>query len=230
MSTGRNDVAVVLKRIKAVFKEEKRLAMKMSREGGKEFHRGRADGYNDAMASAGTPRSRRRRRRSPKSSSRSGKRRRSRPPSSRARTLPRPAKRSTRTPGRTRSSRRPSRKDRRRRPGSAVNDQLPIAWQPKPLSRASDPSTSREAAAGASAKAACDRERCLRAVREHPGSTSHEIARYAGLDRHAAARRLPELRDVTAEVENGPARKCSVSGRMGITWVPRRQGVIGGVA
>lgn len=111
-----------------------------------------------------------------------------------------------------------------------MNDQLPLFHQPRPLSRATDPATSREAAAGASERARCDRERCLEVVRRRPGLTSAEIAVEAGLSRHAAARRLPELRDVTAEVENGPAKKCSVTGRAGITWVPRRQGVIGGVA
>lgn len=98
-----------------------------------------------------------------------------------------------------------------------MNDNLPLFSQPRPLSRASDPATSRSAANSAATKAKSDRERCLAVVLAHPeGLTSEEIAREAGMDRHAAARRMPEL-EAVALVERGPVRR-SVGGRDGVTW------------
>lgn len=56
----------------------------------------------------------------------------------------------------------------------------------------------------------------LAAVTQHPGRTSAELARAAGLDRYAVARRLPEL---SRWVRKGDARKCEVTGRSAVTWL-----------
>ena len=93
-------------------------------------------------------------------------------------------------------------------------DQLPHA-----TARASDPASSHQAAATveANGNAGCQRHRCLLTVRERPGLTSAEIANYAGVTRHTAARRLPELRRHLL-VRNGEPRKCTVCGVRSLTW------------
>lgn len=87
--------------------------------------------------------------------------------------------------------------------------------------RTTDPSTSHQAAAAAERRgvAAAHRLLCLAAVTREPGLTAAEIAERVGLERHKPSRRLPELRD-DGLVVNGPARLCSVQGRLSITWVP----------
>jgi hypothetical protein len=82
-----------------------------------------------------------------------------------------------------------------------------------------DPVTSDMAAARieASGHATAQRRAVLAAVLAHPGSTSAELARIAGMDRHAAARRLPEVRKAGL-VRNPGRRTCSVAGILAVTW------------
>jgi DNA-binding MarR family transcriptional regulator len=56
-------------------------------------------------------------------------------------------------------------------------------------------------------RAAKQRQRALRAVWEHPGHTSKELAALTGMDRYALARRLPELLR-TGCVRRTEAREC----------------------
>lgn len=49
-----------------------------------------------------------------------------------------------------------------------------------------------------------------------------DAAAAAGLDRYAAARRLPEL-ERDGLVRRGPARRSRVGGRPGVVWVRVRQ-------
>ena len=42
-------------------------------------------------------------------------------------------------------------------------------------------------------KAAAQKAAVLRALAEHPGTTTGELAELAGIERHAVARRMPEL-------------------------------------
>jgi DNA-binding transcriptional ArsR family regulator len=90
---------------------------------------------------------------------------------------------------------------------------------PVASSRATDPTTSKEAAerVEASGAADCQRAKCLAVVRATPGMTACEIAEAAGIDRYAASRRLPELRKAGLVV-NGLDRKCSVRGTNQMTW------------
>jgi hypothetical protein len=59
----------------------------------------------------------------------------------------------------------------------------------------------------------------LLALRKWPGRSSAELARLAGLDRYAVARRLPNLAARGLAVR-GPARRCSVTHSPCITWRP----------
>lgn len=85
--------------------------------------------------------------------------------------------------------------------------------------RRNDPPTSREAAtiAESSGSLNVQRRQCLDTVKSHPGLTSAEIAREAGLERHQAARRLPELR-TAGLLRNGEIRRCRVCGKQSLTW------------
>ena len=91
-----------------------------------------------------------------------------------------------------------------------------------PLARArnSDPVSSYWAArlAETSGKAARDRRACFIAVLAGEGRTSAEIAVVAGLDRHTAARRLPDLLAEPALLVQGAARVCRVKGTRAVTW------------
>lgn len=88
------------------------------------------------------------------------------------------------------------------------------------LARGSDPGTSHQAAREhvRSGQHGEQLHAVLKALRGQPGPvTSMELARAAGLDRYACARRLPDL--VRAgDVEQGEARPCRVSGRAAVTW------------
>jgi predicted ArsR family transcriptional regulator len=91
---------------------------------------------------------------------------------------------------------------------------------PRTLARATDPDTSREAARDAVASGSVARHESLilAALAGHAaGMTSEEIATAAGLDRHAAARRLPEL-ERRGLVRRGEPRRSAGSGRRGVTW------------
>ena len=87
--------------------------------------------------------------------------------------------------------------------------------------RNTDPFTSHEAAREAeeSGRAGAQRQICLTEVLRDPGKTAAEIAVAVGLERHAPSRRLPELREDRL-VKNGPARICTVTERMSLTWLP----------
>jgi CRP-like cAMP-binding protein len=86
-------------------------------------------------------------------------------------------------------------------------------------SRATDPDTSKEAARDVEVSGAAGRQRevCLRALGMQDGATAAEVALLAGLERHAASRRLPELRDAGL-VSCGDPRTCSATGRRCMTW------------
>lgn len=90
---------------------------------------------------------------------------------------------------------------------------------PMAKARATDPATSFEAARTVERTGVAhgQRAKCLEVVRKNPGTTSGEIAELAGMDRHASARRLPELR-AAGLVRNGDQRVCRVSGTRQITW------------
>lgn len=96
---------------------------------------------------------------------------------------------------------------------------LPDAGAPRRMARRSDPETSHDAAvqAVASGTVARDRDKILNAMRGQAWLTSEEIARLAGIDRVAAARRMKEL-EADRLIVRGPARKSTASGRAGVTW------------
>lgn len=91
--------------------------------------------------------------------------------------------------------------------------------------RKSDPVTSHQAAAEveASGTAARHHRMILDTLIREDGLTSDEIAKFAGLDRVAAARRMKEL-ETEGRIRRGPPRKSVVSGRPGVTWFLKSQG------
>jgi len=91
-----------------------------------------------------------------------------------------------------------------------------------PKAHVGDPMTAFAAAdrAEASGMAQTHRETVLRAVQERPGATSREIAVQTGMNRHAVARRLPEL-EREGRIRKGPTRKCEIADTMAVTWTPR---------
>jgi len=72
---------------------------------------------------------------------------------------------------------------------------------------------------GSGNRVASQRHRCLLEVWKRPGRTAAEVARAAGLRRHAPSRRLPDLRRCGL-VRNGHRRTCAVTGHPGMTWFP----------
>jgi hypothetical protein len=56
----------------------------------------------------------------------------------------------------------------------------------------------------------------------HPGLTSAELTPHTGLERHEVARRLLDAEE-NLQVMRGDLRRCSVSGRLAITWWPRTE-------
>ena len=95
-------------------------------------------------------------------------------------------------------------------------EQLELSWANY---RKGGPETSREAAIGVERQgiAPTHRAMLLRSVAVNPGRTSAELAVLCSLDRHEAARRLPELRAL-GMVRNGEARACSIQGTRQMTW------------
>jgi len=87
--------------------------------------------------------------------------------------------------------------------------------------RSTDPSTSHQAARAVEASGEAQRQRdaCLACVRCFPGLTAAEVSQRLGLERHAASRRLPELRTDNL-VANGTPRRCTVLNRWTMTWFP----------
>jgi len=88
-----------------------------------------------------------------------------------------------------------------------------------PLYRMSDPITSALAARYIQRTGITGQQEreVLAALATFPGSTSRELARYAKLDRHTVARRLPTL-SKKGIVSRGRMRACAISGHQAITW------------
>lgn len=87
--------------------------------------------------------------------------------------------------------------------------------------RATDVCTSHEAAHHliASCQQAVQQDRAAKAVQQHLGLTSMELARATGHDRYMLARRLPELLE-GGRAWRRPKKPCEVSGRSACTWWP----------
>ena len=87
-----------------------------------------------------------------------------------------------------------------------------------PASRITDPETSHlaEDEINRTGTRAEQQRQTLAALREHPDTTSAELAALADLDRYMVARRLPELAPVYAQ--RGEKRTCRKSHRPAITW------------
>lgn len=88
-----------------------------------------------------------------------------------------------------------------------------------PMSKAADPVTSDQAAEKLkkSGRLKGQRLNVYNAVKKWPGRTSAEIADNMDIDRHTAAKRLPELRNAGYLV-NGKIRKCRVCKNNCLTW------------
>lgn len=93
---------------------------------------------------------------------------------------------------------------------------------PAPLTAKGDPWTSREAARELtrSGMRAEQKLAVLKALQQHPGTTSAELARESGLDRFLCARRLPDLRadDLVTNGVPQETRVCRVTGRPSLVW------------
>lgn len=90
-----------------------------------------------------------------------------------------------------------------------------------PATHKHDPSSSHvaEREVTASGKRKAQQEQVAAAVREHPGVTSAELARRAGLDRHMVGRRLPEC-ETAGTVVRGSQVRDPGTGRLGVSWWP----------
>ena len=97
--------------------------------------------------------------------------------------------------------------------------------------RTLDPDTSKLAAQRVTdnGRAMNNRQLCFDAIVREPGLTSGEVAAITGLDRHEAARRLPELREARPPhnrplLRNLPStiphwkRTCRITGTPSMTW------------
>lgn len=94
----------------------------------------------------------------------------------------------------------------------------PKRKKPRELARANDPATSKLAAHDIQQHLGELQRLALDAVAMWPRCTSTELARHLNRgDPRVLNRRLPELREAGL-VRDGPARKCSVTGRMATTW------------
>ena len=101
---------------------------------------------------------------------------------------------------------------------------MPRQLHLRPLARRTDPATSKLAADETvrSGRHASHMVQVLRLVRQHPGSTSAELAARADnptLDRYAAARRTSDLCHL-GKIRKGEARECRMTGRASVTWWP----------
>lgn len=87
------------------------------------------------------------------------------------------------------------------------------------LARRTDPASSHLAAAEVVRSGVRGEQQrgVLTAVWRWDGRTSAELARLAGMDRYAAARRLPELEN-RGLLRKGPIRPCAVTRRPSVTW------------
>lgn len=86
-------------------------------------------------------------------------------------------------------------------------------------SRLIDPPTSTLAGIEVEREGTAKRHRaaCLAYVSNHPGATALEVEIATGVKAH---KRLPELRESGA-IRNGEIRRCSISGKLAMTWFPR---------
>ena len=89
-----------------------------------------------------------------------------------------------------------------------------------PIARHNDPETSHAAAEEITKSGARGRQamEVLEALRQHPSSTSAELAEASGIDRYVTARRLPEL-EKAGFVARSLIRPCKATGRKALTWV-----------
>jgi hypothetical protein len=90
-----------------------------------------------------------------------------------------------------------------------------------PAARNSDPVTSKLASAEITANGTREAQQgyTVAAVRAFPGRTSQELAEAARHDRYTLARRLPEC-ERQKLVHRGPTKRCSVTGKLALTWFP----------
>ena len=94
-----------------------------------------------------------------------------------------------------------------------------------PLPAAKDDPLSSKLSAGEIEKSGKRRrqiEACATAVKEHPGCTSNELAQFYEMDRYAFARRLPEAERLGLVVRSEKLKRCSVSGKLALTWSGKR--------
>jgi len=87
-----------------------------------------------------------------------------------------------------------------------------------PAARRGDPSTSHEAAEHVTTSGVRQRhvEIVIRAVRQHPGLTSLELADVCGLERHEVARRTADA-ETAGSIRKGPVKR-QANGRSAVTW------------
>lgn len=90
-----------------------------------------------------------------------------------------------------------------------------------PIARAKDPSTSHRAAREITEGGARDQQHNLTvaAVTTFPGRTSQELSELSHHDRYMLARRLSEC-EKAKRVHRGPAKRCSVTNKLALTWFP----------
>ena len=94
------------------------------------------------------------------------------------------------------------------------------ATDARPLARASDPATSHAAAREIAGHVGALQEWAARCVRLAPGLTQRELgARFCPEDLRKIGRRLAECARL-GMLRRGPARKCTITGRMAETWWP----------
>ncbi|MCH8505984.1 MAG: MarR family transcriptional regulator [Ectothiorhodospiraceae bacterium] len=89
-----------------------------------------------------------------------------------------------------------------------------------PASRRTDPESSHAAAEHVTAVGLRARQQRLvmRGFVRFPGMTTRELAARMNVCRYVVARRASEL--VPGYLEQGPQRRCTVTGRLAITWRP----------
>ena len=87
------------------------------------------------------------------------------------------------------------------------------------LSAKADPQTSRDAAAYYVSGGGYDTDcgRVYRALQQHDGCTSAELAAASSIDRHLCAKRLPNL-EAAGAVHRGESRPCRTNGIKAVTW------------
>jgi hypothetical protein len=90
-----------------------------------------------------------------------------------------------------------------------------------PASRATDPHSSYDAECHINRTGIRARQQSMasKAVEMWPGLTSLELANKSQICRYLLARRLPECQ-MAKQVRRGQERRCSVSGRLAVTWHP----------